>query len=446
MFLTQRTHVPDAIGRRLVHLAQLAAIIIAGLIIRLSLIQTAGYHDDVTIFSDWFTSIARLAPAQVYAQTPGLNYPPMAVVMYEVEAWVFHFFVHGSYTQSMLNVAVKLPAILMDAVGALLLYRIIRRYANHALALLGAAFFALNPATIYDSAFWGQNDAVPTVVALFALAELTAGSSVIAWIALTTAIFIKPPVLVLVPLLLLYPLRVSGAARVQRIRGAILGLIAAALVAEALAYAYFAHPSPLIATRHLIGQFINFSGIFNFNSLNAFNVWSVFQPFFVSDSTKYLGISMHHWSDLLFIATAGWIYWRYARSRSTTALFEAATLVLLAFFLLLTEMHERYMYYAVIFCGTLLFKPIYRQAALVLSITLLLNMEYGLNFMYLDDAKATMIDRFAFAPMLSHICALANLAVFGLLVRDFLREKAPVVPTIQPALLVDGTSESYATV
>ncbi len=396
MFLTQRTQVPDAMNRRRVQFAQLAAIVVAGLIVRLSLIQTAGYHDDVTIFSDWFSSIAQLPPAHVYAQTPGLNYPPMAVVMYEVEAWIFHWFVHGRYDHATLIVAVKLPAILMDAVGALLLYRIIRRHASHALALFGAAFFALNPAPIYDSAFWGQNDAIPTVLALLALAELAAGRNVIAWIALTTAIFIKPPVLVLVPLLLLHPLRASGEARVRRVRGALLGFLASALIAEALAYGYFAHPTALIATRHLVGQFINFSGIFHFNSLNAFNIWAIFQPFFVSDATKFIGVSMQHWSDVLFIAAAALIYWRYTRSHSTTALFEAGALVLLAFFLLLTEMHERYLYYAVIFCGTLVFKQHYRRAALVLSITLLLNMEYGLDFMYLDDAKATMIDRFEF--------------------------------------------------
>jgi hypothetical protein len=82
-------------------------------------------------------------------------------------------------------------------------------------------------------------------------------------------------------------------------------------------------------------------------------------------------------------------------------------------------MHERYVSYAVFFCAPLMFKASYRAAGLLLTLTLLLNLEYGLTFMYLDDAKATMVDRFNFAPWLARSCSAANIGAFAWLFARF---------------------------
>jgi dolichyl-phosphate-mannose-protein mannosyltransferase len=298
-------------------------------------------------------------------------------------------------------------------------YSIVRRFAAHGPALLGAAVIALNPAIIYDSAYWGQNDAIPTVLALFAISQLLFGNTIVAWLSISAALFFKPPVLVLVPLMLLHPFRVTGALRRSRLIQMSWGVVAALSLAEFLAYTFFEHPNVLVATRHLIGQYVSFSNVFHYTSLNAFNVWAVLQPFFASDEARFIGLSLHHWSTLLFIAAAAAIYWRYVRDRRSIALFEASALVLLAFFVLLTEMHERYLYYAVFFFAVLVFEKTYRFAALVLSVTLLLNLEYGLTFMFLDDAKATVVNRFQFAPWLGLLCSFANIGVLGWLLASF---------------------------
>jgi Gpi18-like mannosyltransferase len=196
---------------------------------------------------------------------------------------------------------------------------------------------------------------------------------------------------------------------------------------ELLALAFFAHPTPVAALRHLLGQLVGGSSYFPVNSLNSFNVWAIFAPFMVSDKTRFLGVSMHVWGTLLFCATAALIYWRYVQSRSRTALFEASALVLLGFFLLLTEMHERYLLYAVLFLGVLLFERPYRFAALLFTLTLLLDLEYGLTFMYLDDARATMINRYEFAPWLIHLCSIANVGVFGALLANYLGLRLPSI-------------------
>lgn len=52
---------------------QLGALIALGFLIRAAFVQMPGYVDDVTIFRDWFKSIAVSTPGDVYRHTPGLN-------------------------------------------------------------------------------------------------------------------------------------------------------------------------------------------------------------------------------------------------------------------------------------------------------------------------------------------------------------------------------------
>jgi hypothetical protein len=230
----------------------------------------------------------------------------------------------------------------------------------------------------------------------------------------------KPPVFVLVPLLFMFPLSLPLAARRRAVGWSCAGIVAALALTEALAVLFFPHPTPFAALHNLVHQIVAGSSYFAVNSLNAFNVWALFEPFFASDRVRVLFVSMHLFGDLLFCAAAALICWRYAASRGAAGLFEAAVLLLLAFFLLLTEMHERYLYYAVVFFAVLLFKRPYRWSAFIVSLTLLFNLEYSLTFMYLDDARATVINRFEFAPWLVHVCSLANIGVFLWLLADYL--------------------------
>ncbi len=420
---TIRLHPPAAATRASAHALRrlhLPLVLVVGFLVRLPFIQLAGYRDDMTIFYGWFDSFLRYPPADIYAHTPGLNYPPAFIVLYELAAQVVRWFGTGMPSEHVLNIALKLPPILFDLAGAAVAFAIVRRRASHWLALVAAMAIAFNPAVIYDSAYWGQNDSIPTVIALLAMFALSTGALAGAWILLTIAVLVKPPVAILLPLLALYPFAASGAERTRRLQQTALGIPAALILAEALAVMFFPHPTLLAAGRHLVRELISGSSYFPYNSLNAFNLWAIFQPFFVSDKIRVLFISLHMWGNLLFVATAAVIYWRFAMRRDTAAIFEASTLLLFAFFLFLTEMHERYLYYAVVFVAALVFQFAYRRAAIVMTLTLLLNLEYGLTFMYLDDAHATIVDRFEFAPWLIHLCSITNLLVFGALLAMYL--------------------------
>jgi len=418
-------------------LTQLGVILLVGLAIRLAFIQDPGNRDDLNLFFVWLKVALTQPPSEFYAYSH-MNYPPGALIIFEAIAQVLRLFVSGEPTVLQMRIAVKLPSIIMDLGGAALAYGLARRYGSHVSGLAAAAFLSFNPAIIYDSAYWGQLDSVPSALALFAVWLLVTGRATFGWVALAFAGLIKPPVFVLIPLFLLYPALVSSKPeRKRRVIAAGVGIAASLVMLEAFAVGFFPHPTLLAANRHLFGL-LRYSGSahFPFNSLNAFNVWALFQDFFVLDTTRLLFIPLRIWGYGLFVGAAFLIFRRYWQLREPSALIEACALVLLAFFLFLTQMHERYLCYAIFFIAPLLFMPRWRIPAIILSVTFLLNLEYGISFMYLDDAQVSAVNRHEFSPWLAHLCSAANLSVFAWLLRGYLtRGAAATKPTpgaVQP--------------
>jgi len=92
----------------------------------------------------------------------------------------------------------------------------------------------------------------------------------------------------------------------------------------------------------------------------------------------------------------------------------------------LTEMHERYLLYALAFAPALaVLDRRYLWATVVLTITEWLNLEYSLTYMWLNSDKPPGIDPSDFAPVLVHLCVLGNVAAFVLGTRALSGTRAP---------------------
>jgi hypothetical protein len=277
---------------------------------------------------------------------------------------------------------------------------------------------------------------LPVALALGAVLLLFVGNATLAWPLLAFAALIKPPILLLAPLFVLYAFVAPDAAeRKRRLLGAAAGMVLALALCEALALVFFPRPTILASSLEFIIKVARMSAVFHFTSLDAFNLWALFGDFFASDRVRWGPLYMQYWAQLLFLAIAAAIYAAYAMRRSKTAFLEAAVLVFLAFFLFLPEMHERYSIYATMFAGVLLYRRSYAIAAAVLSITTLLSLEYALTNMYLSNAHVTAVNINEFAPCLVRACALANLAVF---LWPAARYLAPLAPSRSATLLRAG--------
>jgi Gpi18-like mannosyltransferase len=404
----------------------LGLITLAGLALRLHFIADPGHIVDLHTFGQWALAAADNPWNRAYEVT-NANYPPGALIVFELIGRGYRAL--GLSDPQSLLIALKIPNILFDCLGGGVLFALASRFVDHRAALLSAALFDFNPAIVYDSSLWGQNDSITTVTALAAVWCLLSGRRFAAWLVLAFAILNKPPVIVLAPLFILEAvvLRDPGKRRRAGIETG-LGVIGALLFGYLAALPFYTDPSPVAVYARMIGWYQVGSSLYPFTSANAFNLYALFGDFFAPDTQAVLFLPLKYWADLAFIAIAAVIFGRYARVRDERAFLEACFLVLLAFFLVLTEMHERYLIYALTFAPALaVLDRRYLWSTLALTLTQWLNLEYSLTYMWVESDKPAGINPQEFAPVLARLCALANSAVFVLGMQTYFRPRGPAL-------------------
>ncbi len=398
----------------------LALLTLGGLALRLLFVGNPGHIVDLQTFGQWALAAAANPWNRAYEVTDA-NYPPGALLMFELIGRTYRLL--GLSDPLSLRIALKIPNVLFDCLGGGVVFGIAARFVEPRRALLAAAFYDFNPAIIYDSSLWGQNDSIPTVSALAGVYCLLVERRIAAWIIWAFAVLNKPPVLVLAPLFALSAFAPRTAHERRRALFATVAGIAAAIACGYLiARPFYTDGSIVAVYSRMISWYGIGSSLYPYTSANGFNVYALCGDFFASDNTPVLSVPVKYWADAIFVAIATFICIEYARRRDGRALVEACFLVLLAFFLVLTEMHERYLIYALSFAPAL--APLdrrYRWATIALTLTQWLNLEYSLTYMWVESDKPAGIDPHEFAPVLVHLCALTNIAVFALGMQVYLR-------------------------
>ncbi|HEY0614101.1 MAG TPA: glycosyltransferase family 39 protein, partial [Candidatus Elarobacter sp.] len=336
--------------------APLVVVLALGLVARLLFVNGEGFHNDVAAFESWTLTLRDNPPWAFYAKSGFADYPPGYFVVLWVLAKIYALLggaAESAHGWPFLRALVKLPAIAMDLVDAAVIYAIVRRYAAERVAVVAAALIALNPAAIYVSAYWGQVDSVSWGLVLIALwlilragdePEKTVPRLVWAWLAFGFSVLIKPQGATIGLLFLAYPFAATDVlVRRRRLLGTIAG--AGAAFALALVIGLLFHPAADVIG-WLFGRYAFGSGVYKFNSVNAFNLYAIRQQFWQSDaqSLSLFGIplgSLAVWGIVLVAAATILIVGRYLQRRDDRALIEGAMLCALAFFVLATRMHER---------------------------------------------------------------------------------------------------------
>jgi dolichyl-phosphate-mannose-protein mannosyltransferase len=310
------------------------------LLVRFLIMPYGGFPVDIGTFRAWAEGLARDGPAAFYGAgfadyLPGYLYVLWvigeihAVVRFSDQAFVF---------------ALKVPAAVADVATAGLIFAVGRRFAAPwALAL--SASYLFHPGVIFNSAYWGQADAVGAVFALAGVATLGARSPILSAVLLTVGVIIKPqtaPAAIAAAIMLLRTLTAprSGPPRWDLLLGA--GAAAAgALVLVILPFGL----SPL----GLISVLRTALGVYPFGSVVAFNFWGLAQGFWIEDSVRWLGIPLVTWGGvatlLALVIPLVWI-WRHPEPK---AVILAAAVSLLITFVLPTRIHERYLLPAIPF-------------------------------------------------------------------------------------------------
>ena len=161
-----------------------------------------GYSVDVNCFVSWGYTMQHNGPAGFYQATSFCDYPPLYMYVVGASSWLAEF---SGAKDGWIRLIFRFFPCCCDVAGCLLILKFSEKkqkkeiYSRAVMLLL-----AFNPATIINSAAWGQMDSVLSLL-LVAVAVYTAeGKWIHAVIFYVTAILVKPQALMLGPLGLTY--------------------------------------------------------------------------------------------------------------------------------------------------------------------------------------------------------------------------------------------------
>jgi Gpi18-like mannosyltransferase/predicted membrane-bound dolichyl-phosphate-mannose-protein mannosyltransferase len=441
----------------------LGGILFAGFLIRLLFIHADGFKNDVGTFEAWALTLAEHPMREFYDKAGFADYPPGYFFVLWGVGHFYKFFVHDDPGYNILKILVKLPAILMDLVDGYLIFALVRRFASSAWAFAAMALFVFNPAVIFISAYWGQVDSVAAGVTLGALLLIVNADrasrnvlsiyTVFAWLALAYSILIKPPAIVIVPLFLAFPFATrDGAVRIARLRATGLGVLAALVMAYDVAIAFHPVLNPIAEFHWLYDRYAYASGVYAYSSVNAFNLYALVHHFWESDTqivpdwamfNRHIGLPQYVWGILLLAVAVALVVSRYVQRREIIALLEGAMILSLGYFVLSTRMHERYIFNAMALAVPLVFyRRRYLYATFLLSATLLGNLIYSLDYLYVMDAKIQGVDAGNLMPYLSRPASFANVLTFFYLGYVFLGSGSDVLDRVDLGGLAARAGES----
>jgi len=405
----------------------LPALLLGGLIVRLFFIGNEGFKTDVNTYAAWALGLTQHGFAGFYSTIGFADYPPgyFYILAAVGHLWQALFAAHDAGF-AILRDLVKLPAILADLGVGALLYVLVRRFASTAVALGAAAFYLFNPATIYISASWGQVDSISGGLALLAIYALLRSEDFApqsrahvawiagGWLAFGYSLLIKPQAAVLLPLMIAFAF-VDPQRRRARLTATAAGIVAALLLALVLSEPF--HPSnPVAAFNWLFHLYAYGANVYPYNSVNAFNIWAVRGTLWVSDTQPILGLQQSLWGILLVVAALALVVWRYLQDRTNAALLEGCAVATLAFFVLATRMHERYLFNGLLFTiACIPFARRYLWGAVALTVVLFANLLYSLEYLnVVTNSVAGMNAQNLWGPWTQFFSALAIGTFFAL--------------------------------
>ncbi|MDP9281096.1 MAG: 6-pyruvoyl-tetrahydropterin synthase-related protein [Chloroflexota bacterium] len=308
----------------------------------------------------------RLGPTHFYADNYFADYPPAFLYV----LWLLAALFDGEA----LRLAVKAVSIPADVAIALISAAVVWRHGSPGRAVLAAALWSFAPGAVIAGPYWGQVDAVGTLVALLALLSASARRWVLAGALAGIASILKFQFG-----LALVVVGVAAAIEAYRLRSwrPLLVFPVAAAAAFIVALGFDQGPLRLWAMLRFAGE------EYQLTSLYAFNIWSIVAGFLRPDDPYVVlgGILL----GAAVIASCVPLWWR----RDAATLLAAGAVATLAFYFLPTRAHERYLFPALaLLVPFAAARPRVLAPYLGLSVAFALTLVFALSRTVFTDVRA----------------------------------------------------------
>jgi Gpi18-like mannosyltransferase len=344
----------------------ITALIAVSFIVRFLLFPMPGYKNDMGTFEAWFRTAADNGPRFFYSLTR-CDYPPFNVYLF----WGFGSIANAFtlFGTPQIAYVIKLVPAIFDVAMGFLIFVFIRSRLNFKVAAISVALYVFNPAIIYNSAVWGQFDAIYTFFLVLSLMLALESKPELSAVTYAVAVLTKPQAIALLPLIAYLIIRKCG---LRRLATSLLA--GAATVFVVILPFEWSDPVTFLAKNYLFGY-----NEYAFTSVNAFNTWAL-GGLWVQDTpvTFVLG-----W--VLFAVLATFVLYllhkRFGASGELLVLF-SAFILFFGFFMLPTRIHERYLFPAISMLTLMfLFLKKIRPLYVLLTSTLLVNIAYVLYWL-----------------------------------------------------------------
>jgi Gpi18-like mannosyltransferase len=342
----------------------LAVVLVVSLAARVLLFPLKGYTIDTNDFIAWFGTAATHGIRPFYSVVGFADYPPFNV-------YIFWFC--GSLANALgIGIAniVKWVPNLFDLATALLIYVFVRKQLSFKLSLMATALYAFNPAVIFNTAVWGQFDAIYTFFLVLSLMLALKSKPKLSAATFAVTLLTKPQGIALAPLVVYLIYRKSG------LKNLLFSVLVFAVTVFAVILPFEWSNPVTFLSKIYFGAY----GGYAYTSINAFNLWGMFGLWVPDGNFFILG-----WA--LFAAFAAFtvyvLHKRFNISGEWLVLF-CAFMLFFSFFMLPTRIHERYLFPAISMLALMF--PFIKKARpfyAVLTGTLLVNQAYVLYYLNL---------------------------------------------------------------
>ena len=366
-------------------------IIVLSIVIRVVL-SFIGWHPDVNNHVDWGIRFFEYGAQGFYSPDANVwsftwpNQPPLTILTFALVKKLFDVvfslllavntalpaFPSGVVLWSedyLMHVLVKLPAVISDFGISWLIYKFVKDFSTENKARWAASMFLLNPVVWYNSALWGQTDATINFFGILALYLIYKNKYLPATIVFTLSLLMKISLAIYIPLIAIIYLRSKKPVSIITI-SAIAVLLTCVLTAIP-----FSTGNPIVWLITLYREKVLDQQL-QLITANAFNLWAVLSGIDeISHFTKLGPLTHASWGYLLFLISYIPLLWILYRKPTIKTLLWTLMLAGFSAFLLLTNMHERYLY------------PIFPLFTIIIFVTKDLVWKYitisGINFLNL---------------------------------------------------------------
>ena len=319
------------------------AIFIVSLLIRIvSSVVYVGNESDMGCFMSWSDMVFNDGIGQFYKSDAFHDYPPgYMYILYIVGAVKSLFGVQ--YGSPMCLLITKLPAVIADMITGYLVYRIASKKTDEVFSAILSGMYLLCPAIILDSAVWGQTDAVFTLFIVIMCYLVTEKKLVASYFVFAVAILIKPQSLILTPVLICAIIDQVFLENFnwKKFFGNLLPGICAILMIGILIMPF--------GFKEALSQYTDTLGSYEYATINAYNIWTVFGLNWVSQYGKAFGTTYQNLGTIAIVAIVVLsIYVSIKCKKKESKYYFIGALIVTSVFTFSVRMHERYLFPAMV--------------------------------------------------------------------------------------------------